>query len=174
LSICRRSSSAALEPPSGPSFCRPLGLALMIRESSAGAAIGHSCAGPSNVAAVYHFPDRACRALSRYLLKVMDLRLKVWSNKKPFASHCLSDRYWPDPESRRKDQRQPSAVPLGVSGPAGGTRHTGTAITSGSETAVPITPSARLHRWSNGSSSFAALEKSLFCAIPPYHFKRAV
>jgi D-alanyl-D-alanine carboxypeptidase len=35
------------------------GLGLMIAESSAGTAIGHSGAGPGSVAAVYHFADRA-------------------------------------------------------------------------------------------------------------------
>jgi hypothetical protein len=30
------------------------------------------------------------------LLEVMDLRLKIWSNKKPCASRCLSDRSGPD------------------------------------------------------------------------------
>jgi D-alanyl-D-alanine carboxypeptidase len=51
-------------PVGGPLADRPwrrggYGLGLMIGESSAGTAIGHSGAGPGSVAAVYHFPDRA-------------------------------------------------------------------------------------------------------------------
>ena len=51
-------------PVGGPWADRPwrkgaYGLGMMIGESSAGTAIGHSGAGPGSVAAVYHFPDRA-------------------------------------------------------------------------------------------------------------------
>jgi D-alanyl-D-alanine carboxypeptidase len=51
-------------PVGGPWADRPwrkggYGLGLMIGESSAGTAIGHSGAGPGSVAAVYHFPDLA-------------------------------------------------------------------------------------------------------------------
>jgi CubicO group peptidase (beta-lactamase class C family) len=51
-------------PVGGPWADRPwgkggYGLGLMIADSPAGTAIGHSGAGPGSVAAVYHFPDRA-------------------------------------------------------------------------------------------------------------------
>jgi D-alanyl-D-alanine carboxypeptidase len=51
-------------PVGGPWPDRPwrkgsYGLGLMIAESSAGTAIGHSGSGPGSVAAVYHFPDLA-------------------------------------------------------------------------------------------------------------------
>ncbi len=56
--------ATAPHPVGGPWPDRPwrtggYGLGLMIGESSAGTAIGHSGAGPGSVAAIYHFCDRA-------------------------------------------------------------------------------------------------------------------
>jgi hypothetical protein len=67
---------------------------------------------------------------------------------------------------------------LGINGAACETKHRCCHWSSG-ETVVPYHTVGPLRRWPNRSSSFAAFEKSLYCAIPfrqfpPDHFKMTV